>query len=174
MWNNWNSSYSWMPAEDFRLPKTHAKLHIKLSGKGNKKIKIQSKWDRSCISKRKKSFHTLRNPRTCGDKNEPQNIRAKHSNKYVEDKAGRIWQKDQCRVALPSWEAVCTPNAASGAGCWGSGFRGRTPGRRLGLTAMEISEGAGTTQLRESRERPGPAKGSRVHCPKEPLTRWAL
>lgn len=26
-----------MLAEDFRLPKTHAKLHIKLSGKGNNK-----------------------------------------------------------------------------------------------------------------------------------------
>ena len=103
--------------------------------------------------------------------------RGECSNKYTEDKAQRIWHKDQCQLASPSREVVWTPTTESQGWVlrlklWETDPRERTgvdSYEGLGLT-LPPSEGTSTMQVRESRGKPGSTKKARDHCQRDPQT----
>ena len=126
--------------------------------------------------KEEKFSHTWKPPHRWGQE-ELWNLREECSNKYIEDKAQRIWHRDQCQLASPSREVVWTPTTESQGWVlrlrlWESDPRERTgvdSYEGLGLT-LSPSEGTSTMQVRESRGKPGSAKKARDHCQRDPQT----
>ena len=174
----WNNSYRTPTepcgAEDHRLPKGKEIPHIHGEGKRKKK-KRQKNRDRTCASGRelwrRKSFHTLGNPFTGGDRGvwgvsfgaTEESIatgvqRAKQRDFHTEDR----W-----RPALTSLRCLSAHLPGQmGAGSWGSGFGVQTPRRGWGWLCEHSLKGASSSQLagREYRKKSGPAREARDHC----------
>ena len=154
-----------------RRPQTSQKArkspHIG-KGKREKNKQKQKNKDGTCNSGRelwkKKSFHTLGSPFTGGDRGWVGDNIWSHEG---EDSNGvqRAKQRDShtenwCQPALTSLRGLSAhPLGWVGAGSWGSGFGGQTPGRGLRLPVWGQPEGASAQQIarRESGKKSGPA-----------------
>ena len=97
-----------------------------------------------------------------GDRKELGNFNGEHSNRCSEGKAERIHNEQHFPVkkrltcsCLQQW---------MGAGWSGSGFGSWAQGEDCSWLRWRYSEGASTTQLKESREKPGPPREARDHC----------
>ena len=118
---------------------------------------------------KRKFLHTGKSPYG-GDRRVLLNLRGGEcSSKCMENQVERIHHGDQCRPALPSGTFVRPPQQV-GARCWSSDFRGRPQAEDWGRLLGRYSGGASTTQLRETREKPGPVREPRDLCCRDPLT----
>ena len=158
----------WTLAEDLRLPKRQETPHIPGKGKRKKKKQRQKNRHGTCTSGRelwrRKGFHTLEAPSLaetgCGG--------GVSSGATEESTATGVWwekrrdprTEDRCRPALTSLRGLSAhPLGQVGAGRWGSGFGGQTPGEDWGWLREHSLKGASVPQLarRESGKKSGPA-----------------
>ena len=113
---------------------------------------------------RRKSFLTLMG----GDRRELHNFGGECNSGCSEGKTRRIHHRDLCQIAFPSWEASHTPEPTAESGCGVLGSETREKARVWLLWGY--SEGANTTQLKESREKSGHPRVTRDHSCSHTLT----
>ena len=134
---------------------------------GQKKKQRQKNRDRTWTSgrelRRRKCVHTLGSPFTGGDGGAGWEGSFRATEESVatgvqREKPRDSHTEDRCWPALTSLRCLSAhPLGWVGAGSWGSGFGGQTPGRGLGLAAWTQPKGASAPQLagRESRKKSG-------------------
>lgn len=98
------------------------------------------------------------------------NLWGEYSNRCSEGKMEIIHHRDCCWPALSSWDAICKPVMANRdwvlrLGASKVGLQGED----WGWPPWRFSEGANLTQLKESREKPKPAREARDHCHRDPV-----
>ena len=120
-------------------------------GKRKKRKQRQKNRDGTCTSGRemwrRKGFHTLGSPFTCGDCGGQRGELCSHggerSHRGAEGKAERFPHRGLAPTSTHQPERlVCSPAGAGGTGSWGLGFGGQIPGRGLGLAAWTQPKGS--------------------------------
>ena len=124
-----------------RGPQTFRKSNQSPWNEVGQKIKTtgRQRWDlcpREGVLKVEKFPHT-RKPAHRRGQGELRNLRGGCS-RSSEDKRERIQHRDFCWPALPAEKQFSCPLQQVGVGCWGSGFRNRTPRWGLGLPALKL------------------------------------